>query len=67
MTSSPNIQAQNDIPRPPHNEDHVACSKPNPPWWCVNNAPLDGRALDYLVFAGMILGIGYVYSQRNEE
>ena len=44
--------------RPPHGDDHTACSTPNPPWWC-NDAPdanID-MGIGFLIGMGLIMGI----------
>lgn len=66
--------------RPPHGSDHTACSKPNPPWWCLEGkdsdetnqgseaimAPLDDW-LWVLPILGMVVGCYFLLRKRNED
>lgn len=54
--------------RPPHGDDHTACSTPNPPWWC-NDAPdanID-MGIGFLIVVGLIIGIITIYLKRMDN
>lgn len=42
--------------KPPHN-DHVACSTPNPPWWCEEqgNAVNIDTYIPFLILIGIVM------------
>ena len=66
--------------KPPHDSNHTACSRPNPPWWCqegkvsdetnqgfgVMSTPLDDR-LWVLSSLGLLVGCYFLLKKRNED